>query len=244
VSGLRLWAALVRLYWAQERSAIQFMLFNSFVMPGFVAYMGLMLAGDSLDDRRWWMAGSITIGLGMGGLAQVGFAVLTDRFLGRLDLIRSAPVPKLAYYAAQVSLTVVQNVALVLGALAALWALGLATPGASGVAVALVAGVVAGSAIGGLGAALAFAARDFDGGNTAVAIAAIGLAVASPVFYELEALPRLLQPLAWLSPFTHVAPLLRAVLAGAPIPATSFAATLVLALGLNVLSYRLARWQQ
>jgi ABC-type polysaccharide/polyol phosphate export permease len=153
-------------------------------------------------------------------------------------------VPKLAYYAAQVSLTVVQNVALVLGALAALWALGVAAPGATGVAAALVAGVVAGSAIGGLGAALAFAARDFDGGNTAVAIAAIGLAVASPVFYELEALPRLLQPLAWLSPFTHVAPLLRAVLAGAPVPAGSFAATLALALALNVLSYRLARWQQ
>ena len=93
-------------------------------------------------------------------------------------------------------------------------------------------------------AALAFAARDFDGGNTAVAISAIGLAVASPVFYELDALPPLLQPLAWLSPFTHVAPLLRAVLAGSSVPAGSFAATLALGLALNVLSYRMARWQQ
>jgi ABC-2 type transport system permease protein len=220
------------------------MLFNSFVMPAFVAYMGFMLAGDSLERRRWWMAGAITLGLGMGGLAQVGFAILTDRFLGRLDLLRSSPVSKAAYYAAQVGLGVAQGVVLVLGALALLAALGMAAPGVWGVLAALLAAVLAGSAIGGLGAAMAFAARDFDGGNTAVAIAAIGLAVASPVFYEIEALPSLLRPLAWLSPFTHIAPLLRAVIAGAPLPGASLAATVGLALVLNVLSYRLARWQQ
>jgi len=243
VNALRETRALLRLFWAQERSAFQFLLFNAFAMPAFVAYLGFMLAGGSLEAKRWWMAGSITLGLGMGGLAQVGFAVLTDRFLGRLDLLRSSPVSKFAYYAAHVSLAVVESLVLVLTALALLTALGIAAPGPAGIAAGVVAAICAGSAIGGLGAALAFSARDFDAGNTAVAISAIGLAVASPVFYEITALPWALRPVAWLSPFTHIAPLLRAAIAGAPIPGAALAATLALALVLNALSYRLARWQ-
>ncbi len=236
--------AVLRLLWAQERSAFQFLLFNAFAMPAFVAYLGLMLAGGSLAEQRWWMAGSVTLGLGMGGLAQVGFAVLTDRFLGRLELLRSSPVSKRAYYTAHVSLAVLESVVLVLVALALLTALGIAAPGPGGVAAALLAALCAGSAIGGLGAALAFSARDFDAGNTAVAIAALGFAVASPVFYEITALPWALRPVAWLSPFTHIAPLLRAVIAGAPIPGGALAATLGLALVLNAVSYRLARWPE
>jgi ABC-type polysaccharide/polyol phosphate export permease len=236
--------AVLRLLWAQERSAFQFLLFNAFAMPVFVAYLGLMLAGGSLDQQRWWMAGSITLGLGMGGLAQVGFAVLTDRFLGRLALLRSSPISKQAYYTAHVSLAVAESLVLVLVALALLTALGIAEPGPAGVAAGALAAVCAGSAIGGLGAALAFGARDFDSGNTAVAICALGFAVASPVFYEISALPWALRPVAWLSPFTHIAPLLRAVIAGAPIPGGALAATLGIALLLNAVSYRWARWQE
>jgi ABC-type polysaccharide/polyol phosphate export permease len=244
VSTLAETAALLRLYWAQERSMIGFLFFNAFAMPAFVAYMGFMLAGGSLAEQRWWMAGSVTLGLGMGGLAQVGFAVVNDRFLGRLDLLRCSPVSKRAYYAAQISLAVLESLVLVLVALALLALLGIAQPGPGGVLAGVIAALCAGSAIGGLGAVLGFGAPSFESGNTAVAIAAIGLAVASPVFYEPAALPWLARPIAWLSPFTHIAPLLRAAIAGAPIPLAPLAATLALALALNVASYRLARWQR
>jgi len=244
VSLLRETGAVLRLYWACERSNIQFLAFNAFLMPATVAYMGMMIAGAEVAEQRFWMAGAVTLGLGMGGLAQVGFAVLNDRFLGRLDLVRSSPVSKAAYYAAQVSLAVLESVMLVVVALGLLRALGIAHPGAGGVAAGLLAAVCAGSAIGGLGAVMAFRAPDFDAGNTVVGIAAIGLAVASPVFYDIDALPAVLHPVAWLSPFTHVAPLLRAVLAGEALPAGPLAATVAVAAAYNALSYRFARWQE
>ena len=235
-------AHLLRLYWVQERRNFQFLLVNSFIVPATIAYLGWMLVPDHPDALRWWMAGSVTFGLGMGGLAQVGFGILNDRFLGRLDLLRSAPVSKRGYYAAQISVAVGESLALVVLALGLFALLGVAVPTWAGITTALVSAVCAGAAIGGLGAAIAFRARDFDAGNTLVAIAALGLAAASPVFYEISALPAVLQPIAWCSPFTHVAALLRAALAGAAIPLGSLAALLLLAAGIHVASYRLARW--
>jgi ABC-2 type transport system permease protein len=235
---------MLRLYWAQERGQFQFALFNSFVMPGTLAYLGLMLLPEDLDLLRWWMAGSVAFGLGMGGLGQVGFAVLNDRFLGRLDLLRTFPVARGAYYGAQIAVAVLQAVALVVVSLVALRLLEIAPLDLFTVAAGVAVAVCASVAIGGLAAALALRARDFDAGNTAVAVAALGLAAISPVFYALSDLPRWLQPLAVLSPFTHIAPLLRALLAGRPLPTGSLLATLALALLLNVVAYRLIRWSE
>lgn len=235
--------AVLRLYWAQERAQFQFALFNSFVMPATLAYLGWMLFPDSPTRLRWWMAGSITFGLGMGGLAQVGFAVLNDRFLGRLELLRASPLSKAAYYLAQIGLAVLQAVALVTVALATFRLLGIGVLDARGLAVGAGVALCAASAIGGLGAVMASRAPDFDRGNTLVAVAALGLTMASPVFYAIQDLPLVLQPVAWLSPFTHVAPLLRALLVGAPLPGEALLGLLALAIALNGLSYRLLRWQ-
>lgn len=236
--------AVLHLLWVHERGQFQFALFNTFVMPATLAYLGAMLLGDSPAKLRWWLAGSVTFGLGMGGLAQVGFAILNDRFLGRLDLLRASPVSKSAYYVAQIAVAVLQAVALVVVSLIAFRLLGLARADAASLAVGALVAVCAASAIGGLGAAMAFRARDFDRGNTVVAIAALGLAAASPVFYELSDLPALLRPVAMLSPFTHIAPLLRALFDGDPVPPTALAVTLVLAVVINAASYCLARWQE
>ena len=237
-------AHVLHLYSVQERRNFQFLIVNSFIVPATVAYLGWMIVPGALDDLRWWMAGSITFGLGMGGLAQVGFGILNDRFLGRLDLIRSSPVSKAAYYGAQISVAVGEALALGVLALLLLWALGVAILTPVGVLVAVLAALCAGTAIGGLGAAIAFRARDFDVGNTIIAICALGLAAVSPVFYDIAVLPSLLQPLAWCSPFTHIATLLRAALAGNPIPTEALIVTLVLSAALNIISYRLARWSE
>ncbi len=244
MSGISEVSNLLRLYLVQERRTFQFLLVNTFIITAAIDYLGWMIVPGDLEDLRFWMAGSITFGLGMGGLAQVGFGILNDRFLGRLDLIRTSPVSKRAYYAAHVSVAVAEALALVLLALLLLWALGVAELTPAGLATALLAAVCAGTAIGGLGAAIAFRAMDFDAGNTIVAISALGLAAASPVFYDIAALPGPLHPLAWCSPFTHVAPLLRASLAGAAVPLAPLLATLALAAVLNAASYRLARWTE
>ena len=76
MSGVALWAALLRLYWAQERSAIQFMLFNSFVMPGFVAYMGLMLAGTLLGALFWGRSHYTGVPTTAGGVMLVALQII------------------------------------------------------------------------------------------------------------------------------------------------------------------------
>lgn len=233
---------LLHLYWVQERRTLQFMIVNSFLVPGTIAYLGWMLVPDDPVALRHWMAGSIAFGLGMGGLAQVGFGILNDRFLGRLDLIRTSPISKRGYYAAQITLAVGVALLLISVSLLLLALLGVARLTPAGVTSALLTAVCAGTSIGGLGAVIAFRARDFDLGNTLVAISALGLAAGSPVFYDIDALPRLLHPLAWASPFTHIAPLLRATLAGAEVPIAPLAATLLLAVVLNAASYRYSRW--
>jgi ABC-type polysaccharide/polyol phosphate export permease len=234
----------LHLYWTHERRLYQFLLVNALAVPATIAYLGWRLIPDDPERLRWWLAGSVAFGLGMGGFAQVGFAILNDRFLGRLDLVRSAPVSKRAYLCAQVAVGVLESLALVWIALLGFAALGVAELTVAGLAAALATGLLAGAAMGGLATAIAFRAPGFDEGNTAVAMTALGLAAASPVFYDIDALPRLLHPVAWLSPFTHVAPLLRAVLAGQPPPPVPLVATGVLAVALVVAGYRLARWSE
>src|ERR1039458_7127195 len=90
-------AALLRLYLKQDRSHFQLMLYDSFLMPAMVAYLGLMLFPNAPERLKWWLAGCIVFGIGQGGLNQVGSAILHDRFLGRLDLLRTTPVSKGAY---------------------------------------------------------------------------------------------------------------------------------------------------
>ena len=83
--------AMVRLLLTQERGNFQFQLFNAFLYPATLAYMGWMIVGDDRAFLRTWMAGSVCMGLGMSGFTQVGFGVITDRFNGRMDLSTVTP---------------------------------------------------------------------------------------------------------------------------------------------------------
>lgn len=235
---------LFRLYWLQERSNFQYMLFNAVVLPGMMCYLGLRVAGDAPAEQVWWISGALTMGLGMTAMSQTGFAILNDRFAGRLAVLRTSPVPKLAYYLTHVGLAVAESVALVVVALGLLRLLGLSALTVAGFATAVAAAVCAGSALGGLGAALATRAVDFPTGGDNVALAGYALTFVSPVFWDAAGLPLPVRLVTWISPFTHVADLMRAVVAGAALPGAALGATLAMAALFNVVSYRLVRWQE
>ncbi len=242
MSLLRQTGAVIQLLLAHERGNFQFQLFNAFVYPATIAYMGWMIVGDDEALLRTWMAGAICMGLGMGGFAQVGFGVITDRFRGRMDLLRCQPISKGAYLAGQIAVVMVISLALVGFAVGLFTLLGLARASGPTFAAAVAGGATAGASIGALGALLAFRARDFDSGNTTIAMAALGFALVSPVFYEVSALPALLQPVAWLSPFTGVAEILRTALAAGAFPLAALVWTLACAVLWGALSYRLIEW--
>jgi ABC-type multidrug transport system permease subunit len=232
-----------RLYWAQERGNLAFLL-EALLMPAMLVYLGMMIVADDPEGRRFWMAGSLTFSLGLEGLGQVGHGILDDRFRGRLRLIRTSPITKRAYLGGQLSVAVLQSILIVIAGLTAFSLLGVAEPTGSGIAWAILAGACAGGAIGTLAAVIALGVRSVETGTTAIGIASIALSVASPVFYSLDAVPALLRPLAWLSPFTHVAPLVRAVLAGAPVPLASLAAIVALTVLFAAVGSRWVRWER
>ena len=84
----------------------------------------------------------------------------------------------------------------------------------------------------------------FPRGGNAIAIAGFGLSFISPVYWDASGLPLPVQALTWLSPFTHVAELVRAVIAGGALPLGAVAGTVALGVVFNVVSYRLVRWQE
>lgn len=241
MTGLRQTAHLVNLFGAQERGKFQGLLFNGFALPALMAYLGERTI-TGVESLRAWLAGSIVLALGMNGIAQAGYTALVDRFANRLALLRSAPVPKEAYYAALVVVAILESLIIVVAGLVLFGAAGVATLTVAGSAAGVLGAVAAGAALAGIGAAIAFRVRDFDTGNAAISIAALGLALVSPVLYSVDALPAPLRLVAWLSPFTYLTPLLHAALAGAPPPAWAVAGCLIQSIVVNVACLRWLPW--
>lgn len=234
---------LLRLYWAHERRTYPFMLVNAVVTPATAAYIGTRFRLESEGMVQFWMAGCLTMGLGMTGISQVGFAILNDRFKGRLRLLTCLPLSRFSYFSAHITLAALEGMALVLAGFVLFWMVGVAEVERSSLGHAALCGAVAGISIGSLGGFLALRFPTFDAGNAAVTIAAVALAGSSPVFYELESLPRVAREVAMLSPFTHVAPLLRALLAGQPLPAGALLGGAIVAALFITLGTRAMRWR-
>jgi len=235
-------AELLRLFWRQERSQIQDVAFSGLVLPATVAYMGMMLVVDPAQ-RLGWLAGAVTFGVGMSAVAVVGFGILWDRFSGRLALLRSLPLAKGAYFLSHLAVAVLESAGVIVLALLALGGLGVIEAGLGALAGGVLAALCAGASLGALGAAIASRARDFDSGNTLLLVLSMGLAFLSPVFYPAALLPAPLQALAWLSPFTHVAPVLRSLFAAEALPLGSLLASVALAALFSAASLRALRWE-
>lgn len=238
-----LWWTHLRLQVAHDRGNYQYLIMNAVLVPTVIFYLAFMIAPDRPDVLRVWIVGGIVISLAMVCLNQVGFAVLFDRFTGRLSLLRTSAITKQSYLAVQlfyaIGLALIMafvGVALLVYAdlMSFLWPQVLLIAGVA---------VLSGVAVGALGALVAVWAPSQSAGDSVLALAGLGLAYLSPVFYALSSLPVPLQWVAYLSPFTHVRQTLGQVVTGAPIDLFHIAALSILAVIYVVLALRLMRWE-
>jgi len=243
VGGIRQVADLMWLYWLHSPAGLIFMVFDAILLPSMIFYFGARLAhGDGAILGRY-VAGGITTGLGVGATTKVGFAVLSDLQLGRLALLRCLGVGKARYVGALVATAVLFGLLSATVGLLVARATGLTEIGVEALPALMLVAAIGGGAMGAMGAAIATASRDYATGQGLLSIASLGLAFLSPVFYRLQDLPALLQAAAYLSPFTHTAAMVQAVLAGRAMPLDHMAVAAVLCLCLNLLAARAMKWQ-
>ncbi len=119
------------------------------------------------------MAGFLTLGLSMGGTFLVGFSVLEDRFLGRLELLRSTPLRANSYHVSYVLLAVLQNMLFVLIALLTLHVLGLSKLGATMLFAGVLSAIAAGAAVGGLAILVGTWVPHLQEGNAILSLVAL-----------------------------------------------------------------------
>jgi ABC-type polysaccharide/polyol phosphate export permease len=232
----------MRLYWLQSPSSMIFMAFDAIILPALIFYFGVRITRGDVDMLNRYLAGGVATGLGIGATTKVGFSVLSDIQLKRLPLIRSLGVPKLGYLGAHIgtalcfallsaaaSSTLLQLTGFAVLRGASLWPLSIAA-------------LASGAAMGALGAAIATVARDYASGHAWLSIASLGLAFLSPVFYDIAALPWPIAWLSWLSPFTHTAVLVNAVIADGAVPVPHLLALVALAAVLNFVVWRALAW--
>jgi ABC-type polysaccharide/polyol phosphate export permease len=234
---------LLGLYWAVERGQATYVAFNALLMPAMLAYFGVRLLGPSHPGLTDWIAASTTFAICMHCFAQMGFNLLHDRFLGRLELIRSCGVNRGPYCVAQVVLAIADVALVSTAGLGIFSIMGLARPNARSWLSLPILWVTAGSCVGGLGATISFRCRSFESGNVWIFLASLCLALVSPVFYSVELIPGALRWVMYLSPVTHVAPLMRAVFSGESLPHRALAGALVLGVLFYLLAFRSVRWR-
>jgi ABC-type polysaccharide/polyol phosphate export permease len=231
------------LFVRQQRNFYQVILLDTFVLPSCLAYLGARMI-DSPNGLRTWLSASIALALGLGPVSQVGFSTYYDRFSKRILLLRLMPVPKYSYVVSYLLYATVQCILIVVVSITTFWALGYGRFTLPGLASGLTAAFCAGASLGGLGMMLTFRAANMDSARAQISIAAGGLALVSPVFYSVDALPTIVQPLAWLSPFTSIAILIRASIEGSGAPMSAVGGSLVLTIVFVAISYFAIPWHE
>jgi ABC-type multidrug transport system permease subunit len=223
-----------------EAAQIQFVLANALLAPGALFYFGTRLS-DGAAARQGWLAGALALGVGITAASSAGFALVEDRFRGRLALLKALPIRRRDYLGALLALAALEGAAAGLGA-GALLALTGADPsavlwvGSFGVC------VLTALALAGVAAAAAARPATYDASVSAVLAVSIVAAFASPTLYPSSALPEWLRAVAWLSPYTHAADALRTLAAsGTPAPSVA-AALLISTAGWTALAARWLRW--
>ena len=233
---------LIVLFARNERGRLSFLLFNSIALPATFVYLFLLVGDETSAWRDFTVAGGLTLSLA-GSVAQTGEAMLTDRFDGRTALLFTTPISKAGYYLARVGVGTIEGTATLLIGLSLCFAAGLADPSAEDLPQILLASLAGAVGLCSLGGALAQCARSRDVGAVLVTLAPVSLGALSPVLYPPSALPPLIEPVSWLSPFTHIAAQLRAAVAGSSMPWQHFAASLILGGLFSLVGYRELRWR-
>jgi len=209
--------SLLRIFLKDEYAQFHYLFFNAFILPVTVAYFAVCVS-TNMEERLRVVAGGITTGLGMSAILQVGFSVLQDRFRGRLIVLRTLPVRMSSYYIAHILIGVFASIWLIAVALTLSVVLNLRSHvDARAVFWAILVAVTLGVSMGSCGAVLSLVAPSFESGSAFLSVAAVSLASVSPVFYSARRLPRILFYLVQPSPYTHAAPLIRAIMNGSRI---------------------------
>jgi ABC-type polysaccharide/polyol phosphate export permease len=228
-------------YVVQELAQIRWLLTNAVVIPGLLCYVGSRIV-TTREQLIGWLAASMTLSLSMTAIAQAGFAVAVDRARGRLALVQCTQVSKPLYFLTIVVMPVLESLLIVVFGVGIFRALGWAEIEARQLPVLGVTSFAAGSALGALGAVAGLRTRDLQSGADVIATLSLAVAAVSPVFYSIDRLPVPLQWIAQLSPPTHLAAILRALMLGNAAPVSSILSTLVLAAVLGFCAYRMMRW--
>jgi hypothetical protein len=236
----RIWHV-IRLIWRDECLRLLASLGGMVMFPLALTYLGFRLAQGSAELEHRYFAAGLTLAFGSNVL-QTGIAILDDRFSGRLVLLRACAVSKLSYYASRTVLGVAKTIALVTILLAIGRLGGYVDATAAALAGSLFVATVAGGSLSGLAAVIAVRASTFDKGLTLLALCAVGIALMSPLYYSFEAVPRWLQPLLLLSPYTYLPPQIIAVIEGRWLPVSSMLAAALLGISFNVIGYRSFDW--
>ena len=215
-------------------------LMGTLVFPIGMFYFASALAPDDAESTRRAMIGTIVFGSTMITTSMLGQNVLMDRFQGRLKLIVTMPVSKIAYACGILSFGSVLSCSAVCILIAAALVGGVDFAFTWAV-VPIIAAVLL--TMSGLTMMVVSYAPSPEVGGIMANLLGIFLALVSPVYFPAERAPALMQALGWVSPLRYAADGMMKALSGdsAVLPEVAILsafAAVCMALGLWKLRWR------
>ena len=177
-------------------------LLGSLIFPMSIFYWSRALAPDDPDALRRVMTGTIVMGVSIMTTSMLGQQLIQDRFQGRLKLMITMPMSKVAYFSGVLAFAVLQaslTVALLLGFA---WVAGVdfdVTWAFILIAVPVL------LTMAGLTLLIVTFAPSAEVGGIMTNLFGVLLVMISPVFFTMERAPLLLQWLGWVSPLRYAA---------------------------------------
>jgi ABC-2 type transport system permease protein len=223
-----------------EAAQIQFVIANAVLAPAALFYFGTRVS-DGAAARHDWLAGAVALGVGITAASSAGFALVEDRFRGRLTFLKALPIGRGDYLAALLALAALEGAAAGVGAGALLTLTGTAPSAALWIGTLAVC-VLTALALAAVAAAAAARPATYDASVAAVLAVSIVAAFASPTLYPASALPAAVRAIAWLSPYTHAAEALRTLAAAGTPPPSVAGALLISTVVWAALAARWIRW--
>lgn len=235
-------AVLLRLNAAAQAKTAHLVALNALVLPAALGYLGTRLAGGHPEQNAFWVTGAVVLGAASLTISQVATAMSADRFAGRARLLAANGVSRLPYLWSHLLLSTVTAVAVMLVGAILGAAFGLVRIDGWTAPVVVAAGVVAGVALGSIGAVVAAVGKDRIGVTNAVVLVSSLVPLASPVLYPVPT-AGWAHALSLVSPATSTVELLRGTTGTvAPFPLAATVAGAAAVIVFPLLAARCLRW--
>jgi len=225
------WLYLLLLLLRKEVTSTLATVANSVLLPICICYSAFMVSPTNIDVQRTWAIGGLVVGMGMTCLTQVSFAVATDRLRGGMRLIATLPVSARAYIASHLTYGVMLGLLVAGSGAVFLRISGLTAVSWDALPQLIFVAALSGLSLACIGVAIGIWTPDVATADTVVSSAGLVLAIVSPVFYPLSALPSYLRPIGWLSPYTHIASLASDIANARPLSLAHLSALAAIAAG-------------